>query len=56
MFEAGTDFIPANYNVDTKISCSAKCLFNKDNVCVANGITVMGDSDKEASCLTFVKA
>lgn len=56
MFEAGTDFIPANYNVDTKVSCSAKCLFNKDNVCVANGITVMGDSDKEATCLTFVKA
>jgi hypothetical protein len=55
MFEAGTDFIPANYNVDTKISCSAKCLFNRDNECIANGITVIGEPHREASYLTFVK-
>ena len=54
LFEAGTDFIPANYDVDTKITCSAQCLFNKNNVCIANGITVMGDGKNEASCLTFV--
>ena len=55
MFEAGTDFIPANYSVDTKVSCSAKCLFNRDGMCVANGITVMGENTKEATCVSFVK-
>ncbi len=55
MFEAGTDFIKSNYSVDTKVACSAKCIFNKDNTCIAGGITVMGDGKNEATCLTFVK-
>lgn len=54
-FEAGSDFIPANYSVDTKVICSAKCIFNKDNRCIANGITVMGQNSLEAACLTFIK-
>lgn len=56
MFEAGTDFVPARYDVDTKITCDAKCIFNKDNKCVANGITVTSEDRHQASCLTFVQS
>lgn len=55
MFEAGSDFEPASYSVDTKVGCSADCLFQKDNRCVANGITVMSGEHKDAACLTYVK-
>lgn len=54
-FEVGSDFIPANYSVDTKVSCSADCIFNRDNRCISNGITVMGQGENQAACLTFIK-
>ncbi len=56
MFEAGSDFVPANYTVDTAVACSANCIFNRDNVCKANGITVMSEDGQPASCLTFIKS
>ncbi len=55
MFEAGSDFVKADYSVDTSVGCNADCIFQKGNKCIANGITVMGESDG-ASCLTFIKA
>lgn len=55
LFESGTDFTPANYSVDTKVECTAKCIFNKDNRCISNGITVMGQTANEALCLTYIK-
>jgi hypothetical protein len=29
-------------------------VFNRSHVCYANGITVMGDHDAAAMCLTFI--
>lgn len=55
LFEAGGDFVPADYSVDTKVECTADCLFNRDNNCYANGITVMGEGKTQAACLTFIK-
>lgn len=55
LFEAADDFVPANYTVDTAITCTAKCIFNKDNRCISNGITVMGQGSGEATCLTYIK-
>lgn len=55
-FEAAGDFVKANYNVDTQVGCTANCIFNKDNVCKANGITVMSEDGKPAGCLTYIKA
>lgn len=55
LFEAGDEFARADYSVDTTVSCGADCVFNKDGRCVANGITVMGEGDSEATCLTFIK-
>ncbi len=54
-FEAASDFIPANYSVDTAVSCSAKCIYNDNGKCGAAGITVMSRDPGDASCLTFVK-
>ena len=53
--EFATDFVKADYSVDTAVSCSADCLFNKDGKCVSNGITVTSDGASVASCLTFVR-
>ncbi len=56
MFEAAEEFAPANYSVNTSVKCGADCAFNKDNICYANGITVMNDPGSvEAACLTFIK-
>ncbi len=54
-FEAGSDFIKADYSVDTKVSCQADCVFNKSGECRATGITVMTENDIPAGCLTFIK-
>lgn len=53
-FEAASDFIPANYSVDTDVYCAADCIYNEDGKCLSSGITVM-NRDRSASCLTFVK-
>ena len=55
LFEAAADFIPANYSVDTAVTCNAKCIFNTDNSCVSTGITVMGEGNGEVVCLTYIK-
>ena len=55
MFEAAGDFVAANYSVDTAVGCTAKCIFNRDDKCKANGITVMGAAEEQACCMTFVK-
>ena len=55
-FEAAADFKKVNYNVDTAVSCTADCIFNKDNTCRAGGITVMSEGGKPAGCLTFIKS
>ena len=54
-FEAASDFIPANYSVDTAVACSADCIYNESGKCNATGITVMSRNASEACCLTFVK-
>jgi hypothetical protein len=55
LFEAGSDFVKVNYSVDTQVGCKAACLFNKNDTCIANGITVMNDEKHKAGCLTFLK-
>ena len=42
---------PARQNI--KVSCDAKCLFNSDCKCKANGISVM-TNDGNPECCTFM--
>lgn len=57
MFEIGSEVGAPDYTVDTLIECRAdNCLFNKNSKCVANGITVLGNTDDGkncADCATF---
>lgn len=55
MFEAGSDFVKADYSVNTKVGCEADCVFNKSGKCEASGITVMCENNSNAGCLTFLK-
>ena len=55
LFEAGEDFAKRNYDVDTNVHCKADCIFNKEEICNANGITVLGDLMHEAVCATFMQ-
>lgn len=55
LFEVGEDVANINYSVDTQVECKAKCLYNKNNRCCANVITVMNDTDSAPVCLTFVR-
>ena len=55
LFEAGEDFVPRDYSVDTFVKCEAECLFNKDKRCYANGITVMTHKAGDAMCLTYIQ-
>ena len=57
LFEMGEDFASSgNYEVDTQVYCKANCIFNKENKCCANGITVLDDLNTSAVCATFMKA
>ena len=39
---------------DIKVGCKAECIFNKEEVCMANGITVQTCENKACpSCCTF---
>ena len=39
---------------DIKVNCTAKCLFNKDEYCLANGITVQTCDNKTCpNCCTY---
>lgn len=53
LFEIGLDETKPNYSVDTKVACTAPCIFQKGERCVAVGITVLA-KDKLAECASFV--
>lgn len=55
LFEAGIDFAASDNSVDTHVACTANCLFNRSDICIANGITVMGEKEDDALCMTFIK-
>jgi len=40
---------------DMSLRCDAKCLFNKDGHCLANGITLNDLFAREPKCITFLK-
>ena len=40
---------------DTCLKCDAKCLFNRDTRCIANGITVNMSANDTPKCMTFMK-
>lgn len=43
MFEVSASLEKQALNKNTKIICNAKCLFNNNGICYANGVTVLED-------------
>ena len=56
MFEADTEHYENSRHIkDIKLTCNKEsCLFNKDNNCTANGITVL-DEKNATQCGTYLK-
>lgn len=55
MFEIADEINGYVPNKSVKIFCDAKCLFNKEGICVANGISVLERSGKTPFCATQIK-
>lgn len=57
MFEISSDLNPHVSNKEAKIYCDAKCLFNREGLCSANGITVLESSndDNTPVCVTQIE-
>lgn len=57
MFEISQPLNPHVSNKEAKIYCDAKCLFNKEGMCQANGITVLESSFNKQTpvCATQVE-
>ena len=54
LFEKTPEYAPQRDSKTLKIECKADCLFNKDGVCVSNGITVNSITEKPY-CVSFLK-
>ena len=54
MFEVAPEIHPFRHNRSMSIECSADCLFNKDGICKANGISVM-NGKMSGVCITNIE-
>ena len=54
MFEQAPEIAPFRAKDNVDIKCNAKCLFNKQGICKANGITVL-DGKNDGICGTFIE-
>ena len=55
MFEFAPDIHPFRHSKDIDICCSANCLFNKDGICVSNGISVASVDSGKGVCITNIE-
>lgn len=53
MFEFAPEIASYRHDDKMNIKCNAKCLFNKNGNCNANGITVI-EGKKDGKCGTFI--
>ena len=54
LFEEAPTYAPYREKKGVRVACAAKCLFNEQGVCVANGLTVNSICDT-AYCITHIK-
>ena len=54
MFETAPDIHPFRHSRNISIECAADCLFNKDGLCKANGISVM-NGKYSGVCITNIE-
>lgn len=54
MFEEPPEYSSQRAKKHMRIACGAKCLFNEQGVCSANGLTVNSYNDSPC-CMTYLK-
>ena len=54
MFEETPRYAPHREKKKLRVACGAKCLFNEQGVCVANGLTV-NSCEEIPICMTHIK-
>ena len=54
MFDEAPKYAPHREKKNMRIACAAKCLFNEQGVCVANGLTI-NSLDNLPYCMTHIK-
>lgn len=54
MFEEAPTYAPHREKRRQTVDCSAKCLFNENGTCVANGLTINAINECPL-CMTFIK-
>ena len=54
LFEEAPKYAPHREKKGMRVACAAKCLFNEQGVCVANGLTINSIND-EPLCITYIK-
>lgn len=54
MFEVAPEIHPFRHSKALSIECGAECLFNKDGICKANGISVM-NGKSAGVCITNIE-
>lgn len=54
LFEKEPEYAPVRDSKTLKIACDAHCLFNKNGICVSNGITVNSIAEKPY-CVSFLE-
>jgi len=54
MFQEAPTYAPYREKRKMRVACSAKCLFNEQGTCVANGLTI-NSLNECPECMTFIK-
>ena len=53
MFEEAPTYAPHREKKSMRVACAAKCLFNEQGVCVANGLTI-NSINENPLCMTHI--
>ena len=53
MFDEAPAYAPHRAKQHMRVTCAAKCLFNEQGTCIANGLTVNSINEKPL-CITYI--
>lgn len=54
MFDEAPKYAPQRAKKHMRVACAAKCIFNEQGTCIANGLTI-NDINHEPNCMTYLK-
>ena len=54
MFDEAPKYAPHRAKKHMRVTCAAKCLFNEQGICIANGLTV-NSINENPLCITYIR-